>query len=104
MVATTTTTTSLAPDQEAPTSLSVLLNNRSDRLFGASNRSERLVGASNSSERLVGASNKQGKINQEPLLLLFKAPKRRSASRLLLLTGARGLSATLEQEQEARSL
>jgi hypothetical protein len=62
-------------------------------------RSERLVGASNSSERLVGASNKQGEINQEPLLLLFEAPKPRSASRLLLLTGGRGLSGTLEQEQ-----
>jgi hypothetical protein len=49
----------------------------------------------------------QSEINQEPLLLLFEAPKRRSASRscfempkrlLLLLTGARGLSEPLEQE------
>jgi hypothetical protein len=36
----------------------------------------------------------QSEINQEPLLLLFEAPKRLS----LLLTGARGLSAPLEQE------
>jgi hypothetical protein len=35
---------------------SLLIINRSDRLFGASNRSERLVGASNSSESLVSAS------------------------------------------------